>query len=466
MNIEKLLYLYNNIINETYNSYYIQIYDVDGNELLSGKNAIMKAELLDLPGIRIDLTLDRGFLIRICDDMSIWLLINGEYYECRFNEEDTNIIIDYIERCQELYDYPGIKPVIIDVLNDLKLSNINESSISPLRFKDSNLSDILDFIDELLYNTKGIDITEKIAGQHLTINIKNNFVTVNTKDSLLYNTGDKNAKHTKYGSELTKVLIKYLESNKLPDQTWNFEIVNPKFNHDYINYSNKDIIFIEYSGNLTDNIANDLRKYLSIRLLTKSDIKINITKNNFFDDFKREWETTLKSKYTSLNTNNKSKYYYHLINDLKYKIGELLENILTSIVDKQSPIEGIVIGTKTPIKLQTNSFLTVQKIQMPMFSLFKIDKAEIQTVLDNPLTPFKYLKQNYNLELNSIYKGDLDKSLYDIVKTYLEKNKYLTGVNTSKYKIWLTETESNDLLNKLTKNNISQIYKDIYNKVK
>lgn len=356
---------------------------------------------------------------------------------------------------------------MIKTINEYKEYLIlNEDNISPLRFRDSNLNDILDFVDELLYNTsKNIDITEKIAGQHITVNIKNGFVTVNNKDSLLNNTSSKDARKTRYGKELTRGLIKYLQNNKLPDQTWAFEIVNPKFNHDYINYKNTDIIFIEYTGTLTDKIADDLRKLIDVRLLTKSDIKININKNKYFNNFKDEWENNLKSKYTNLEPNNKSRYYHKLINDLKYKIGELLENILVSIVDKESPVEGIVVGTKTPIKLQTNTFLKIQRIQMSMFSVFKISKHEIQKVLDNPLKSFKDLKREYNMDLNAIYTGDLIYSLYDMLVNYLTKNNKLDNIDTDKYKRWLTVDESDKLLKELNKSNVTDIYMKLYNKI-
>lgn len=348
----------------------------------------------------------------------------------------------------------------------LTREQVFENNISPLRFRESDITDILDFVDQLLYDSKNIDITEKIAGQHLTINIKNNFVTVNNKDSLLQNTGDKNARHTKYGSELTRDLMKYLQTNPLPDQTWAFEIVNPQFNHDYINYKNTDIIFIEYTGNLTDKVANDLRKLISVRLLTKNDIKINIDKNSAFTAFKTEWEGGLKAQYTSLNPNKKSRFYYKAINDLKYKIGELLEQILVSVVDKKSPVEGVVISTKTPIKLQTNTFLKIQRVQMSLYSVFKISKNEIQTVLNNPLLPLHDVKNKYSLELNSIYKGDLRYSLFDVVKHYLESNSKLANIDTDKYKRWLTEQESATLLQKLNKNNIIDVYKELYSKIK
>lgn len=354
---------------------------------------------------------------------------------------------------------------MITSINEFK-KYIIESNISPLRFKESDVSDILDFIDQLLYDSKNIDITEKIAGQHLTVNIKNGFVTVNNKDSLLFGTGDKNARRTRFGSELTRGLIKYLERNNLSNQTWSFEIVNPQFNHDYINYKNSDIIFIEYSGNLNDTIAKELRKLIRVKLLTKNDIKININKNTAFNTFKNEWESGLKNKYETLNSNNKNRYYYKMINDLKYKIGELLEKILVSVVDNVSPVEGIVIGTNTPIKLQTNTFLKIQRIQMPLFSIFKVNKDEINFILNNPTISFQDIKDQNNLELTSIYKNDFKYSLYDVVKYYLENNIKLKNIDTTKYKRWLTEHESQSLLNRLNTNNVVEIYKEIYNKSK
>lgn len=372
----------------------------------------------------------------------------------------NNQVLDGYSRLSQLYQSDN------DTIQAYVSININENNISPVRFKESNLEDIIDFVDELLYNSKNIDITEKIAGQHLTVNIKNGFVTVNNKDSLLYNTGDKDARKTRYGSEITRPLIKYLQSNKLPDQTWAFEIVNPKHNHDYIKYNNQDTIFVEYTGTLTDTIANEIRKNTTVRLLTKSDIKININKNNAFNSFKNEWENTLKNKYKSLNSNNKSKYYYKTINDLKYKIGQLLQDILVSIVDKKSPIEGIVIGTKTPIKLQTNDFLSVQRVQMSLYSLFKINKDEINYVLNEPNKPLHIIKNENNLQLNSIYKGDLKYSVYDIIKHYLTNNSKLNKIDNTKYKIWLTEQESQQFLNKLNKSNVKDIYMQLYNKIK
>ena len=60
--------------------------------------------------------------------------------------------------------------MIIKKFKDFKL--ILENTVSPTRFRHANVTDIIDFVDQLLYDSKNIDITEKIAGQHLTVTIK------------------------------------------------------------------------------------------------------------------------------------------------------------------------------------------------------------------------------------------------------------------------------------------------------
>lgn len=42
----------------------------------------------------------------------------------------------------------------------------------------------------------------------------------------------------------------------------------------------------------------------------------------------------------------------------------------------------------------------------------------------------------------------------------------LEGLDTSKYRRWLTTEESNDFLKRLTKENTKDIYLELYNKIK
>jgi hypothetical protein len=154
------------------------------------------------------------------------------------------------------------------------------------------------------------------------------------------------------------------------------------------------------------------------------------------------------------------------IGKLKDMIGDLLDEVLVSVVDKVSPIEGIVIGTNTPIKLQTNKFLKIQRVQMPLYSIFKINRNEINSVMDNTNMTFEEIQKKFGVKLDSIYRQNLRYSLYETVKYYLEQNATLEGMDTTKYRRWLTTEESNGFLKRLTKENTKDIYLELYNKIK
>jgi hypothetical protein len=350
------------------------------------------------------------------------------------------------------------------IKNFTQFSKIFESSdISPLRFRAADTKDIIDFVEQLLYNNKNIDITEKVAGQHLTVTIKDNFVTVNTKDQLLAKKSGMDASQSRWGADISRPLIEYLKANKIPDQTWGFEVLNPRTNHDYIQYKNVEKIYIEYTGKLTDELANEIRKGMreGSKLLTKNDIKVNINKNEAFENFKKVWEGGLRDEFTTMKYRDD-----YTIGKLKDMIGDLLDEILVSVVDKVSPVEGIVIGTNTPIKLQTNKFLKIQRVQMPVFSIFKVHRSEVDYLMDNPTTSFGELKQKYNLRLDSIYRNNLRWSLYETLKYYFEQNANLEGMDTTKYKRWLTTEESNQYLKDLTPETTKFTYINLFNKVR
>jgi hypothetical protein len=344
-------------------------------------------------------------------------------------------------------------------------TDTSNNDISPITFRNANVSDIIDFVEELLYKKNNIDITEKMAGQHLTVTIKDNLAYTSTKDSLLQNKEPKNAIYSKYGSSLTSGIIEFLKETKIPNQIWRFEILHPSHNHDYIKYKNTEQIYVEYSGNLSEDVAKEIRKHTTVKILTKNDIKINLNQSKKFQEFKKEWENKYKSKLLSLDPNRKGNYYNDIISEIKYKIGDLIEDSLVSAVDKTSPVEGVVVGTKNPIKIQTNTFLKVQRVQMPLFSVFKISRDEIPLVLKNPTTTFEDLKKKYNLKLNSIYTQNLNQSLFTTVRYYLMQNNKLIDIDQEKYKQWLKPEESKKYLDQLAQHNIEHIYQEIYDKV-
>jgi hypothetical protein len=103
---------------------------------------------------------------------------------------------------------------------------------------------------------------------------------------------------------------------------------------------------------------------------------------------------------------------------------------------------------------------------MPIYSVFKINRNEINSVMDNPNMPFDEIQRKFNVKLDSIYRQNLKYSLYETVKYYLEQNRTLEGMDTSKYRRWLTTEESNSFLKELTKENVKKIYLELYKKIK
>jgi hypothetical protein len=91
---------------------------------------------------------------------------------------------------------------------------------------------------------------------------------------------------------------------------------------------------------------------------------------------------------------------------------------------------------------------------------------EINSIMDNPNMPFEEIQKKFNVKLESVYKQNLRYSLYETVKYYLEQNKTLEGMDTSKYRRWLTTEESDNILKRLTKENAKDIYLELYNKIK
>lgn len=344
----------------------------------------------------------------------------------------------------------------------LTLESVN---VHPQRFRNADISDIIDFVDQLVYGNKNIDITEKIAGQHLSVFIKDNKVFVSTKDRIDRGSEPTQAHLSRWGSDISYPLMEYLKTNQLLDQTWGFEVCNPNSNHDYISYKNVDNIYAEYTGNLSEEVAEELRKRMrgGTKLLTKKDVKVEIKKTDSFENFKKTWDGGLRQEFERMKGGYTDSYK---VGKLKDMLGDLLDDILVSVVDKVSPVEGIVIGTKNPIKLQTNKFLKVQGVQMPLYSVFKISRREIDTVLKNPTTSFQKLIEENGLRLDPIYKQNRKYSLYETVKYYLQQNSKLENVDTAKYVRWLTPQESSELLSRLTEDNITEIYMQIYRKAK
>lgn len=350
------------------------------------------------------------------------------------------------------------------------LDFINESiELNPLKWSELQPSEIVEFIEEILYSKNAIDITEKIAGQHLTVNIKNGFVTVSDKANI--DNDAVSATKTKFGKPITTAIIEYVKNNRVSDVTWRFELVHPKHNHDYIKYKNTEIIAIEYTGRLdkvTTSILNSLCR--GGKILCFDDVKVKFKQTPEFLKFKQIWETSLKSKIEKLSPRNRGRYYNGELFKLKTAISEVIDKSLLSVVDGITPVEGIVAKNKTNLfKLQTPNFLKLQKFQMTLYSLFKCTYNEKQEFKNEPNKTINDLSKDTGLDFKAVYSVNRNYSLYDTVKFYLESNSKIddTEFDTNNYNKWLTKKESTDLLNRLNSGeNVIYIFDELENKIK
>jgi hypothetical protein len=348
-----------------------------------------------------------------------------------------------------------------------KIIKENEEEISPLRFHLANIDDIVGFIDDIANGTSLIELSEKIAGQHLTVTIKNNYVYVQTKDAILSGADVRNASEVRFGSNLTRAIIEVTKRTRLPDQVWRFEMIHPAFNHDYVKYRNKEIIFAEYTGRLNTETANLIRsKMRDSKLLTKKDLVPKIIDNPLLLKFKDYWKRVLRSKIVSLRSAPEWVKHREL-NRLKREVGKVIEKAFLSVVDEASPIEGLVVkGKSAPFKVSSTSFREIQLAQLPVYSFFKLKKEEIDYVLEDPEKTINDLRLETGLEFSSVYDFNSNVGLFQTLKNYFKKASKLTEIDKENFDLWISPEQANDFYNTLTKENSVEIYFKLWNIVK
>lgn len=352
-------------------------------------------------------------------------------------------------------------------INDPVLEKEVEDEISPVRFQFAEIDDIVTFVDDVLMNTTLSDISEKVAGQHLSVTIKNNFVYSQTKDSIIQGKDPKDARHSKFGSELLRAVIEVTKSRKIQDQVWRFELLHPKFNHDYIKYKNEEVVFIEYTGRLTDDLATIIRsKMKNAKLLTRSDLKPRITDTDELLSLRRQWNKSLRRKILSLKT-APERMRIRELGRLKSSLSKIIEDAFVSAVDNVSPVEGLVVKSSgKPFKISSETFSKIQRIQLPIYSFFKLKKEEAEQVFLEPYTTINEIRKSTGMTFSSIYPHNSDKSLFDTLKEYFEKASRFASNENDKIDVWLSQDEARHYSQTLTEKNVVDIYKDLYTFVK
>jgi hypothetical protein len=324
-----------------------------------------------------------------------------------------------------------------------------------------------DFVESLLYS-KNVDVsfTEKIAGQHMTIEIENGEVYVATKD----NASDRrSARNTRFNRPITSAIASWVNQKGIKDARFQFEVVHPKHNHDFIKYKNPEIVAVEYTGALTTNEAKEINAFCKGCYVLSKDAVIPTLKQEAKDELRKWWEGGFKRSFQKLRPHTKGRYYYGMVNKLRSKLIKIISAGFASAIDDVTPVEGVVGQVRgKSFKLQGSGYLGIQRVQLPFYSLIKLNKDEIDLCLQNPQKSFSELRTMSNLPFESIYSRNENKSFEETIFDYLNGNKKLGDVEETHYNRWFSEQETDQMISDINSGakSLGDVYFEIRRKAK
>lgn len=400
--------------------------------------------------------------------------------------------------------------------------------VKPHRFKDMSESDLRSIFQAFLCESSenNVEMSEKIAGQHLTVKChfnplqpKRSDVRVFTKDSILKGSSlGRNGKKSSWGRSFTRALFSLfanepersveLFGNKLETYVWSFEIANPKTNHDFIRYKNYETVYCEYTGFLNEEMLHALRDYLPrrVKLLGINDVKFDFSslRHQFKEEFqdvlhhlKKDVDDSADQEMSMMFPANEESDNHHLKRyrkklkrrerrrsktlmgqrkKLKKRLGDFIEKTILSKVDDESPVEGVVFrvyqgkeknSSYREYKLQTNTYLKLQRGQMPLYSLVKLGKKEKKILMKYPNVPIITLQKHFGkLNFHPIIDKNQSLSLSQTLQKYLAKGKRDNKkFDQSDYRVWFSSKQAR-LLSEMAKKNPKRVYKKLFKKVK
>jgi len=317
----------------------------------------------------------------------------------------------------------------------LKVKNINEKATPQL--KNLKKDELIKFLDTFVNNFNSLDVTEKFAGQQLKMrwDASHNYFEVGVKQGEFWRT----AETFNYYQEITLPFRDYFMDNHI-DVNYLIigEVLSPKKVQDFINYKLKNEVFIDFSNVIDKKMKEKVEEYAKkkyknpITILTKKDIKIQITKN--FDKLKKELD---KWKEKIEQTKTLKELRSLVLPEIEDYLGEFIANEFKSKIDNYAPLEGLFINFEgKPLKIPNKKFKEIQKISVKMVNLFKMPTKKVKERLKN--------KDN----------------LYDEIIDFLKQNSKLELPDESQYNRFLSKEESKMLLNNLENGNmdIIQVY--------
>jgi hypothetical protein len=269
---------------------------------------------------------------------------------------------------QELEDYwlqnwkrLGLKgDILCKTANDRLRAAIEggmlEEAATP-RIANLGNNDIIALIDLILGQESVLDVSEKLAGQNLSVKIEDGQV------------------YTKYKQQQdfipAREPFKTIFAAHEGDGEYTFEMISPDNRPDYVNYLTDNTIFVDFSGRLTPENAKSLSND-QYTFMTKDQIR-----RNQFDltDEQRQELVSLRSRAEG-----------KLRKADKQEIAERIKSIILS-PNVQSVlgggIEGLyVTGGEKDFKIPNPTYQNLQKLQVGIYAMFsgrtRIPKAAVK----------------------------------------------------------------------------------------
>ena len=295
------------------------------------------------------------------------------------------------------------------------------------QLKNLKKEELIEFLDSFIYNIDSLDVTEKMAGQMLKARYdaenKQTLVAPKALD------GWKIFEKYNYHKDVMTVLDKFFTKRNV-EQEIHFEVLSDSDAHDFINYSLKGKVVIDFRGVLSDKDKNELNRIdKNIHFMTKMDIKIKHT--NGIEKIKKLYETKWKKQIEDMKTLKDLRSL--VLPEIQSTLGDYISREFRSAINNSDAVEGFFMvmngkGMKIPAKM----FADLQRINVGVVNICKMPVGKVKERIQNPedrlvLDMIKFLNSNINLQID-------DEHLYNrlmSVEQSLELiNKYNKDGNT------------------------------------
>ena len=222
--------------------------------------------------------------------------------------------------------------------------------------------DIIALIDLILGQESVLDVSEKLAGQNLSVKVENGQVYTKYKNQPEY----------REAYEPFRSIFAAHDG----DGEYVFEMISPDNRLDYVNYLTNNTIFVDFSGRLTDEMAKKLSND-SVTFMTKKQIRRN------------QFEITAEQRQELVGLRSRAEQMLRKRD--KQEIAERVKAIILS-PNVQSVlgggIEGLyVTGGSKDFKIPNPTYQNLQKLQAGIYAVLsgrtRIPKKEVrQRVID------------------------------------------------------------------------------------